>query len=150
MNTTTITALSAVALICTTLAPRAQASSAPDNVIAKTLYAEARGENYAGIDAVATVIFNRGKGDYQKSIAACLKRKQFSCWNGQTDIKISNNVLDQKMWKYCLHVEMLIRCGNFTPNGNWNHYAHHTVKTKWFRMMTNKTRIGAHVFGYLA
>ena len=50
-------------------------------IIAKTLYGEARGEGDEGMRYVATVIYNRGKGNKNNYAEECLKPKQFSCWN---------------------------------------------------------------------
>ncbi|MGE3779404.1 MAG: cell wall hydrolase [Pirellulaceae bacterium] len=54
------------------------------DVIARTIWAEARGEGRAGMEAVACVIRNRANhprwwgSDYS---SVCLKPNQFSCWN---------------------------------------------------------------------
>lgn len=54
-------------------------------VLAKTIWGEARGESATGQKAVACVIFNRflSKAWYSaRDIAGvCLKKQQFSCWN---------------------------------------------------------------------
>ncbi|MDY6408142.1 MAG: cell wall hydrolase [Pseudomonadota bacterium] len=53
-------------------------------ILAKTLYGEARGEGISGLEAVANVILNRVKHPcwWGKSIQeVCLKPMQFSCWN---------------------------------------------------------------------
>lgn len=55
-------------------------------IIAKTLYAEARGEGENGIRAVATVIWNRSKIRKTTFDKICLQPKQFSCWNNSNDI----------------------------------------------------------------
>lgn len=60
------------------------------DIIAKTLYGEARGETTMGKIAVATVIYNRANGDNTKYVKVCLKPKQFSCWNKTDDIKITD------------------------------------------------------------
>lgn len=53
--------------------------------LARTLWAEARGEDDEGMRAVCCVVINRfksGKWFAGKSIAAtCRKKWQFSCWN---------------------------------------------------------------------
>jgi hypothetical protein len=66
-------------------------------IIAKTLYAESRGEQLKGIQAVATVIYNRAKGDTSKMAQVCLKPKAFSCWNDVNDIVIK----EPKIYKIC-------------------------------------------------
>lgn len=53
-------------------------------ILAKTLWGEARGEGYDGLHAVASVIMNRANrpgwwGTDARSV--CLKPYQFSCWN---------------------------------------------------------------------
>ncbi len=54
-------------------------------IMAKTIYGEARGESRQGQTAVACVIFNRlrSKKWFSAKTAAgvCLKPLQFSCWN---------------------------------------------------------------------
>ena len=58
-------------------------------VLARTLYGEARGEGLPGIEAVACVILNRvafakARGRYwwgNTVSQVCLKPGQFSCWN---------------------------------------------------------------------
>ncbi len=59
------------------------------DVLARTLWGEARGEGEEGMHAVASVILNRVnvarvRGDYwwgRTVIQACQKPYQFSCWN---------------------------------------------------------------------
>lgn len=54
------------------------------NVLARTIWGEARGEGFAGMQAVANVIMNRVKrgGWYGLTITeVCKKPYQFSCWN---------------------------------------------------------------------
>jgi spore germination cell wall hydrolase CwlJ-like protein len=55
----------------------------PVEVLARTLYGEARGEPKQGIEAVANVILNRVMSNrYPNTVAkVCLQRLQFSCWN---------------------------------------------------------------------
>lgn len=56
----------------------------PDEIMALTIYGEARGESVEGQIAVANVIFNRWKDNpkkYKSVKDVCLEPKQFSCWN---------------------------------------------------------------------
>ncbi len=61
------------------------------DVLARTLWGEARGEGSTGMEAVASVILNRvevakRRGHYwwgNKIIQVCQKPYQFSCWNKQ-------------------------------------------------------------------
>lgn len=55
------------------------------DILARTLWGEARGEGKVGMQAVANVVMNRvAKPGWwgQGIISVCLKPKQFSCWNG--------------------------------------------------------------------
>ena len=55
------------------------------DILACTLWAEARGEGYMGMKAVAHVIINRVKSARFASddtlASVCLRHVQFSCWN---------------------------------------------------------------------
>jgi spore germination cell wall hydrolase CwlJ-like protein len=68
--------------------PEAARARAVDT-LARTVWAEARGEGYAGMQAVANVVMNRvafaqARGGYwwgDDVTEVCLKPWQFSCWN---------------------------------------------------------------------
>ena len=54
-------------------------------VLAGTLWGEARGDGVVGMTAVASVIMNRARSPGwwgRDSRSVCLSPKQFSCWNG--------------------------------------------------------------------
>lgn len=114
-----------------------------DDVIAKTLYAEARGEGRRGLEYVASVIYNRGKGKADKCVKACLKPYQFSCWNGKSDIRVNRN---SRAWKICLELQEQIEDGTFKPLTKAKHYYANTIKTpKWARGKKS-ILIGNHYF----
>lgn len=55
-----------------------------EEIVARTLWGEARGEGYTGQQAVCNVIFNRSKKPSWWGInprTVCLHPCQFSCWN---------------------------------------------------------------------
>jgi len=65
------------------------------DVLARTLYGEARGEGLLGLEAIANVIMNRLKISRKKTngywwgnsiVGICRKPYQFSCWN-KDDLK---------------------------------------------------------------
>ncbi len=68
---------------------RAFHSALEVDVLARTLWGEARSEGTAGMQAVASVVLNRvriaqGRGGYwwgETIIQVCQKPYQFSCWN---------------------------------------------------------------------
>ena len=89
------------------------------DILARTLYGEARGEGIDGIEAVACVIMNRYKarkwytgyvienGQKVPSVAqTCLKKWQFSCWNkNDPNYNVIKNVTEQDaVFARCLAV----------------------------------------------
>lgn len=54
-----------------------------EEVLARTLYGEARGEEEPGLRAICEVVLNRAADTRwpDKIAAVCLQTKQFSCWN---------------------------------------------------------------------
>lgn len=54
------------------------------NIIARTLWMEARGDGNTGLNMVMTVVWNRAGGDAGKLADKCLERLQFSCWNNKS------------------------------------------------------------------
>ena len=54
------------------------------NAVARTIYAEAKGEGADGQSAVASVIWNRSGGRAESLVPVISKTKQFSCWNEYT------------------------------------------------------------------
>ena len=54
------------------------------NIVARTLYMEAREDGETGLNLSMTVIWNRAGGGMASQLAEeCLRPSQFSCWNGK-------------------------------------------------------------------
>lgn len=134
------------------------------NIIARTLYMEARSEGTTGIDAVASVILNRAGGKAEELPVVCFKKSQFSCWNDINDktpatyeiIKPSGAVrpgANQTMWIYCEKVATKLLNGTFKSTiGTRNSYHTTAVTPDWDSAMADKKTIGdlgSHIFGYL-
>lgn len=82
-----------------------------DSVIdtfARTIYGEARGEGFLGMQAVANVIMNRvnsGKTWWGKDLrGVCLAPWQFSCWNkGDPNLSVIQTVDEtNRLFRGCL------------------------------------------------
>ena len=132
------------------------------NVLARTLYAEARGEKERGMRAVASTIFNRAGGNPDKMVGVCFAEKQYSCWN---DVKhgdaktykplIPNTVMDSNetkaAWELAKEISWELLSGNFTSTiGNLNSYYNPSkASPDWRKNLRDKERIGNHLFGYL-
>ena len=119
--------------------------------LARTLYGEARGEGYRGMQAVANVIMNRVKkgGWYGASVKdVVLKPYQFSCWN-VTDPnreKIINATPAQlstalEIAKKAINGELPDITGGAT-----HYYANSISAPYWASSMKKTATIGNHIF----
>lgn len=135
------------------------------NCVARTIYAEAKGEGEKGQTAVASVIWNRAGGKCANLIDVVLKDKQFSCWNkkkpGRTDKDYNIYVpleailpgKDKDNWDNCVKLATQLATEEFTSIiGNRNSYMNKDIasakaKRAWGDKLDLK--IGRHCFGYL-
>lgn len=116
------------------------------DVVAATLWHEARGEGKVGIDAVASVIYNRSAKSGRTLQGECLRPKQFSCWNGKVPSVPAN--AKGKVWDYCQKVAKSLCDGSFVPTVSATHYYNPKLcNPSWARVMKNSTVIGNHRFG---
>lgn len=136
------------------------------NIIARTIYAEARSEGEEGMRAVASVIYNRAKGKDSDFALVCIKPWQFSCWNGLTvkhadqlapkafKIKIpasAKNGSSQGSWKTAMKIAGEMLSGSFTPTTSATFYYVTDMKKppKWKKQLKDVMKIGKHTFGTL-
>jgi LysM repeat protein len=135
------------------------------NMIAATLWMEARGESHEGREAVLSVIYNRCGNDLNKVVEVLKKPKAFSCWNGYkggwTDStykffapsSIRTSTSNEKIWRECNEMASKFLVGDFKSTiGNFNSYMNKQTADKenvesWGRKC--KLKIGKHHFGYL-
>lgn len=119
-------------------------------VLAKTIFGEARGENEEGQIAVACCVLNRFKSKKwfsAKTIAGvCQKPWQFSCWN-------KNDPNAQKIAKlpyptYKQYFRIIEKAQEFDiTNGATHYYAPALVKCpEWAKGKTPCAEIGNHLF----
>lgn len=115
------------------------------DVIAKTIWHEARGEGKLGMEAVATVIYNRAQLTGKSYTKVCLAPKQFSCWNGKSKLKAGNG----SAWTYAKKLQHdLITYDEPPLNQPWTHYYNYNIcKPSWSKSMRHIVIIGNHVFG---
>lgn len=94
------------------------------DVLAKTIYAEARDQGTVGQEAVGHVIKNRASenrpgfgGNSIKDV--CLQPRQFECWNDKKDIPIN----ERDAYKQCQTVaDSVLNGTSRDPTGGANHY----------------------------
>lgn len=141
--------------------PRLQ-PPAPDNdavidILARTLWGEARGEPLSGQEAVASVILNRVKIAKEHRtywwgndiLAVCRKPYQFSCWNHDDPnfIKMTKVGLDDRAFGQCLRLARRAVNGVLTDNTRGaTHYHAQGMIPSWARGQAPTAIIGRHIF----
>lgn len=124
------------------------------DVMARTLYGEARGEvkkfGIVALIAVANVIFNRYKKKFAKTIKEiCLAPKQFSCWNtGDPNYKkITTVTEDDMLFRKCLSVAENVLSGKYPDiTDGCDHYHANYAKPYWAAYLQPKRIFGSHYF----
>ena len=116
-------------------------------IIAITILAEARGEGQGGMYAVGAVIAQRAFEGKRTPSEVCLKKWQFSCWNGKR-LKDLEHLLKEPQAKYAITVAKNIKTLSREYIGYANHY-HATWMKKlpyWAKGQKPVKTIGQHVF----
>ena len=133
------------------------------NVVARTLYMEARGEGSVGLDMVMTVIWNRSGGDAANFADVCLAYKQFSCWNNIANKSpstyqiqfprgaVAGSGKDASSWQVCVNLAKSAFDGTFKPmNDKWNSYYNpDKADPDWADDMIGAEMVGHHKVGEL-
>ena len=131
-----------------------------NKILAKTLYGEGRNQGERGMRAIATVIYNRAKGQRERFAGVCLKPKQFSCWNGVDNIIVSSAPADKQAYEICCAIVKEMMDDTFIPVDKkekitFTHYC--TVKlfnstkcAEWIKQVKESGQptviIGDHIF----
>ena len=121
-------------------------------ILAKTLYGEARGEGLSGIEAVANVMINRAKkpGWWGRGIReVCLKPYQFSCWNKDDPNRchLEQDLTHEPIFDVCVRVAVRAIKG-LLPDRTKGSTHYHTLKTHpaWAAALVPNAQIGNHLF----
>ena len=127
------------------------------DVLARTLWGEARGEGVAGMKAVACVVLNRfeiaeEKGRYwwgNTIIQICQKPYQFSCWNRSDPnfYKLQDVGKDDPVFVTALRIARRAAEGlleDITLGAT--HYHAKGIEPYWARAEHMTVQIGRHVF----
>lgn len=128
------------------------------DVLARTLWGEARGEGTAGMQAVAHVILNRvkvaqSKGKYwwgNNVIQVCQKPYQFSCWNRSDPNFRKLQALTEKdlYFATALRIARRVLAGatGDDPTGSATHYHADSITPYWAVGEKPSAIIGRHIF----
>ena len=125
------------------------------DIIARTVWGEARNQSRQGRLAIAWVIINRhrsGKWFAGDSFSeTCLMDRQFSCWNNNT--KWRHQMLEinmgDKIFAECTLVSLgaLLGDSNFQdPTDGATHFHTSDVVPSWINGLEPNCIIGSHVF----
>src|SRR5690606_7288829 len=111
------------------------------DVLARTLWGEARGEGRRGLEAVAAVIMNRrAAGRWGASVeAVCRAPRQFSCWNPDDPNRRKLEAVDENdpVFALCREIAAAALAGRLAdPTGGATHYHARGVRPWWARGRT--------------
>lgn len=142
-------------LLCAlAIASQAQAQQLTEEqeIVAKTLLGEARGEGYAGMYAVACVIQQRVINRHKTAKDICLKNNgktwQFSCWNpadpnfNKLNQLLKSHDLAPKAKALAIHLHALDRA--YVKHAD--HYARDNIDNYWTRAYKHVSTVGRHKF----
>lgn len=128
------------------------------DILARTMWGEARGEGVMGLRAVAHVVINRvqiaraqnGSWWGNTIIDVCRKPFQFSCWNPNDANYKRVQTIDARNpeFRVCRDLIPLVvaTLPANDPTYGATHYHRYDMKPFWARGRTPVARIGAHVF----
>ncbi len=127
------------------------------DVLARTLWGEARGEGTAGMQAVACVVLNRvaesdKRGRYwwgNNIIQVCQKPYQFSCWNRSDPNFRKLQSVDESDLYFATALRMAKRAimGALDDlSGGATHYHAKGITPYWSRGEKPTAEIGHHIF----
>ncbi len=142
----------ATALAAAGLVPTADRGLAID-VLARTLWGEARGEPADGREAVANVVINRARRrrtQFGLTVeAVCRKPWQFSCWNANDPnrSKLERVTLSDPDFPACLDIAHRAVAGKLPDRTqDSTHYHHEAILPDWAQGHVPVVRIGRHWF----
>jgi spore germination cell wall hydrolase CwlJ-like protein len=121
-------------------------------VSARTVWGEARGEGWLGMEAVAWVIANRWRSDRwnQNLSNVCFQPLQFSCWNPNDPNLPKLRVVDHSDRLFSIAtIVSLVAVMNETADPTFGADHYHSVKItpEWdYNKLTRTMQVGNHVF----
>ena len=128
------------------------AANADDiEVLARTMWAEARGEGVDGMKAVASVVLNRkAHRRWPNEISAvCQQPWQFSCWNPGDPNRAKLLAVTSKdvMFSLAMGIARDALAGELVDaTGGADHYHAKSVSPSWAKGQTPTAAIGNHLF----
>ena len=123
-------------------------------IMAKTVYGEARGESHEGREAVAHVILNRvlknnGKRFGNSIVKVCLAAWQFSTWNAgdiNTRKLLQLTTIDDVVYRECIEACLTAMDSEDDPMLGSDHYHIKGINPTWADGARVAVTIGNHFF----
>jgi len=138
--------LSLPVIFCSVYAHNNSTLTRETKIIAITILAEARGEGQGGMYAVGAVIAQRAFERKRTPTEVCLKKWQFSCWNGK-QLKDLEYLLKVPQGKYAIALAKNIKLLSRDFVGYANHYHNNKIKLPyWAKGEKPVKTIGNHIF----
>lgn len=126
-------------------------SFSDQEIIARTIWGESRGEGYRGQKAVCNVIFNRANkpcwwGTTPREV--CLKPYQFSCWNSNDpNYLLLIGPINDPVYQQCMDIANMGLSNNLPDLTNGaDSYEVIGLNAKWTSGLTPCAVIGHHSF----
>jgi N-acetylmuramoyl-L-alanine amidase len=127
------------------------------DVLARTIWGEARGQGVTGMEAVAAVVLNRvavaaARGGYwwgNDIISVCQKPYQFSCWNrSDPNYRKLLEVTEKNIhFATCIRIARRAVAGVLEdPTGGATHYHTTAISPYWSQGKTPTAVIKDHIF----
>ena len=123
------------------------------DIMARTIWGEARGEGRDGKLAVGWAIVNRqlsGRWFAGDSLTkTCMKHRQFSCWNRDDPNrqKLAMLTLKDPTFRECVWAAAAALAGTEPdPTGGATHYHHEAIRPAWADDSKVTAKIGKHVY----
>ena len=122
------------------------------DILARTIFLEARGEFFPGKVAIAQVVFKRVSLGHDATVeAACLRPKQFSGWNkdkaNAANLKAGQDVtLEDKNFRDCYRAILSALDGPDITKGATHYFNPKLASPKWARGKKPCVVIGNHAF----
>jgi spore germination cell wall hydrolase CwlJ-like protein len=122
------------------------------DTLARTIWAEARGEGREGMEAVASVILNRVKHPKwwgRDIVSVCKKPFQFSCWNANDPnlAKLLSVTEKDAAFRLALEIARDAMAGKIMDTtGGATSYHTTAILPGWAKAMQLSATIGNHMF----
>lgn len=127
-------------------------SAADLDILSRTIFGEARGQEFRGQVAVGWVVRNRAirPNRFSPTVAAvCLKPLQFSCWNRADptfERMVTVQLPDPAFVSAMTAAGLVLLDHTPDPTDGADHYHSVAVQPRWAQGMKKTARIGDHIF----